>query len=81
LNAVKDLSFPVLIIEYQRIEVWSNLKCHGCIHEPVPLCVKFGIHHSSDDVECLFCIHNPRALVPVKNHYKSMEEIAKDVTA
>lgn len=80
MSAVKDLSFSVLIIEYQRIEVWSNSHCHGCIHEAVPLCVKFGIHHSSDDIECLFCIHNPRALVPVGNQYKSMKVLLEEQT-
>ena len=81
MSVVTDLSFSAVIIEYQRIEVWSNPRCHGCMCEAVPLCIKHDIHHSSSEIVCLFCIHNPRALVPVKNHYKSMEEIAKDVTA
>ena len=78
MSAVKDLSFSVLIIEYQRIEVWSNPRCHGCIHEAVPLCIKYGIHHSSDNIQCLFCIHNPRALVPVRNHYKNIKLLLEE---
>ena len=80
MSAVKNLSFFVLIIEYQRIEVWSNLKCHDCIHEAVPLCIKYGIHHSSDDIECLFCVNNPRALVPVGNQYKNIKLLLEEQT-
>lgn len=72
------LCVAVIVVEYQKITVWSNSKCHDCAFENKLGCEKFGIHTRSDDFHCLFCINNPNAVLPIKNHYKSMEEIMKE---
>lgn len=69
----KSLSFSVLIYEYQKIVLWSNPKCHGCIFEWKEACERFGVHTRSDDTHCLFCQNNPNCVLPLKDQYRNWE--------
>jgi len=70
MSAKDAFSFSVLIVEYQKITVWSNIYCHGCAFEQKEACEKFGIHTRSNDTHCLFCINNPNVVLPLKDHHK-----------
>jgi hypothetical protein len=68
------------IVRIKEVKVWTNPKCHKCIHEWVEACEMFHIHTRSDDVECLFCVNNPNAILPVENKYQTLQELLARTT-
>ena len=73
-------SFSIVTIEYRELRVLNIPKCHGCMFEWEEGCEMFNVHHPSDDLHCLFCINNPKALQPVKNQYKNVKEFIKQIS-
>ena len=71
------ITIRVLKFESIVVRVWNNPKCHGCLYEFDDLCQTFKIHTRSDDVHCLFCVNNLECVLPIKNYYKTMEELLK----
>ena len=59
-----------------EMSILSNDECHGCIHEWADACSIYGVHLPSDDVECLICVRNKLARLPIRDNYKSsLEEV------
>jgi len=71
----KSPPFFIEIVEVMAVKVWTNPKCHGCIHEWLEVCKQFEVHTRSDDFHCLFCINNPNSILPIQCHYKTVDEV------
>jgi len=68
-----SLSFSTETVEVQvgkTVKTWTNPKCHKCLHEYVEVCEMFGIHTRSGDTQCLFCVNNPNAVLPIDINYE-----------
>ena len=59
-----------------EMSILSNEGCHNCIHEWVDGCSLYGVHLPSDDAECLICVRNKFAKLPIRDNYtQNLEEV------